>query len=237
MSTLKQTATDLAELCEAKRKAYGDSIPKAAALLELLYPNGIQPAQYFDALIAARQFEKQARLAQGADAHGEDPRLDNAGYALMALDYSKREVADKHPCTASGVPEKSKVSEPKSSVNTAAHNAAAKPTTSENASNARSSTQPSRSVSAPSSPSQAASALTAVAAAQNVADVLVNLDERESLIALAVRRNINSLCAGCGGTLNTPTGRSIAAPLGRAYLILYACCESPCWNYLQKGLS
>ena len=90
MSTIHETATELADLCVAKNAAYGDSVGKAAQMLTLLYPHGVQPEQYIDFILAGRDFDKKARLAQrGPDAMGEDPRLDMAGYALLALHLTK----------------------------------------------------------------------------------------------------------------------------------------------------
>jgi hypothetical protein len=68
-----------------KNRAYGDSLPKAAATLALLYPTGVQPQQYLDFIHAARIVEKLSRVAQGADPHGESPYLDIAGQATVAL--------------------------------------------------------------------------------------------------------------------------------------------------------
>jgi hypothetical protein len=92
MSTFLQLATDLGQLCESKQAAYGDSIGKSAQVLAILYPHGLTPKQYLDAILAARIFDKLARKAQGADPHGESPYLDAAGYALKGLQHHSREV-------------------------------------------------------------------------------------------------------------------------------------------------
>lgn len=92
MSTIHETAAGLADLCVAKNAAYGDSVGKAAQMLALLYPHGVQPEQYIDFILAGRDFDKKSRLAQrGPDAMGEDPRVDMAGYALLALHLTKEQ--------------------------------------------------------------------------------------------------------------------------------------------------
>ena len=88
-STIHETAEQLADLFVRKNEAYGDSIGKSVEMLKLLFPNGIGPDYYLDAILYARRFDKWSRLAQGADLHGEDPRIDDAGYALYALHQAK----------------------------------------------------------------------------------------------------------------------------------------------------
>lgn len=85
---LLAVAHDLAELVTSKRRAYGDSAGKVAELLRVLYPTGIAPTAYHDALLVVRVADKLCRLAHAAgrpDAGGESPWLDVAGYALLAL--------------------------------------------------------------------------------------------------------------------------------------------------------
>lgn len=80
-------ADDLARLVAKKQRQYGEAIPKTAAAMQVLYPNGITPFQYRDALLMIRVIDKLSRLAQrdqdGADLGGESPWKDIAGYGLL----------------------------------------------------------------------------------------------------------------------------------------------------------
>jgi hypothetical protein len=74
---------EVGELVEEKNAAYGSSFEKCGRFLELLYPNGLTPAQYDDALLLVRIFDKQMRIATRKDAFGESPYRDIAGYGLL----------------------------------------------------------------------------------------------------------------------------------------------------------
>lgn len=71
------------ELVARKNRAYGSSFAKAGAFLRLLYPRGLAPAQFDDALVLARIFDKCMRIATRKRAFGESPYLDLAGYGLL----------------------------------------------------------------------------------------------------------------------------------------------------------
>jgi len=68
-----------------KNAAYGDSFAKCGEFLKLLYPNGIQPDQYTDALCLVRIFDKQMRIATMKNAFGESPYRDIVGYGLLGV--------------------------------------------------------------------------------------------------------------------------------------------------------
>lgn len=72
-------------LVDVKNAAYGSSFDDAGDFLRLLYPNGIQPSQYGDALALVRIFDKMKRIATDRDALGESPYQDIAGYGLLGL--------------------------------------------------------------------------------------------------------------------------------------------------------
>lgn len=72
-------------LVDAKNKAYGSSFDDTGAFLQLLYPNGIQPNQYGDALALVRIFDKMKRIATNKNAFSECPFEDIAGYGLLGL--------------------------------------------------------------------------------------------------------------------------------------------------------
>lgn len=72
-------------LVDVKNKAYGSAFDDAGEFLKLLYPDGIQPGQYADALALVRIFDKMKRIATDRDALGESPYRDIAGYGLLGL--------------------------------------------------------------------------------------------------------------------------------------------------------
>jgi dihydrofolate reductase len=82
-------------LVDVKNEAYGSAFDDAGEFLKLLYPNGIQPSQYSDALAVVRIFDKMKRIATDRDALGESPYRDIAGYGLLGLRRVERERAQK----------------------------------------------------------------------------------------------------------------------------------------------
>lgn len=76
-------ALAIGQLVEQKNAAYGDSFAKAGAILEILYPDGIKPEQYTDALAVTRVLDKLFRIANRKDAFDESPWEDIAGYGLL----------------------------------------------------------------------------------------------------------------------------------------------------------
>lgn len=73
----------IGELVEEKQAAYGDSFGKAGNILRELYPDGIRPEQYDDALCIVRIVDKLFRIATDKDAFGESPYRDIAGYGIL----------------------------------------------------------------------------------------------------------------------------------------------------------
>jgi hypothetical protein len=83
VSVHKQVAAEIGALVAEKNAAYGDSFARCGDFLRLLYPDGIKPEQYGDALAMVRIFDKFKRIATNPGAFGEDPRRDVAGYGLL----------------------------------------------------------------------------------------------------------------------------------------------------------
>jgi len=83
MPDFKKIGTDIGALVNEKNAAYGDSFAKCGQFLTLLYPDGIRPEQYDDALALVRIFDKQMRIATRKDAFGESPYRDIAGYGIL----------------------------------------------------------------------------------------------------------------------------------------------------------
>lgn len=73
----------IGEMVEEKQAAYGDSFGKAGNILRELYPDGIRPEQYDDALCVVRIVDKLFRVATDRDAFGESPYRDIAGYGIL----------------------------------------------------------------------------------------------------------------------------------------------------------
>lgn len=87
MSTNKyeKVGQDIGQLVDEKNKAYGSSFSEAHKILSVLYPNGIQPEQYTDALAIIRVIDKLFRIANHKNAFGESPWRDIAGYAILGV--------------------------------------------------------------------------------------------------------------------------------------------------------
>lgn len=68
---------------DKKNAAYGDSFGKSGDILRVLYPHGIAPEQYGDALAIVRIIDKLFRVATDRKAFDESPGLDIAGYGLL----------------------------------------------------------------------------------------------------------------------------------------------------------
>jgi len=78
----------LGELVDEKQHAYGDAITVTERMMKELYPNGIKPNQYRDALLQVRILDKQCRIARGDESKfGESPFKDIAGYGLLGVGH------------------------------------------------------------------------------------------------------------------------------------------------------
>ncbi len=85
MKDYENIGRQVGKLVQEKNKAYGDSFGRASKILEVLYPNGIKPEQYSDALAITRVLDKLFRLANKKDAFGESPWRDICGYAVLGV--------------------------------------------------------------------------------------------------------------------------------------------------------
>lgn len=215
--TYTQIGTEIGELVERKNAAYGDSIAKSAEALKLLYPCGLQPDQYLDALFAARDFDKRSRLAQGTGGD-EDPRLDIAGYAVVALHYAAR----KEPATC---PSASASDQAAAEPSAEAHASAptAEPTTRKSAckssENASASATP-----APSQPTFAPTAAPAPTATEPA-----SLDARELWLARWLHLNRDGRCAFCGTFI---TNHYVRRRIDEDLLLNF--CDDLCRDRLKK---
>ena len=91
------TAEEIGKLVAEKNAAYGSSFAESHKILEVLYPNGIKPEQYTDALALIRVVDKLFRIATKKDAFGESPWRDIAGYGILGTvrDADSKQVLDK----------------------------------------------------------------------------------------------------------------------------------------------
>lgn len=83
MNPFVRSGYQIGKLVQEKNAAYGNSFAVAGDFLRLLYPNGLNPDQYADALLLVRIFDKQMRIATNRDALGESPYRDIAGYGIL----------------------------------------------------------------------------------------------------------------------------------------------------------
>ena len=81
---------EIGTLVATKQAAYGDSFGRAGRVLTILYPNGINPEQYDDALCIVRIVDKLFRIATDKDALGESPYRDIAGYGILGVAKTTR---------------------------------------------------------------------------------------------------------------------------------------------------
>ena len=85
MNRYAQEAINLAELVTRKQIDYGDSFGQSGRIMEVLYPKGISPEHYQDALAMIRVVDKLFRIANKKYALEDNPWQDIAGYALLSL--------------------------------------------------------------------------------------------------------------------------------------------------------
>lgn len=86
----RRIAREIGDLVAKKNAAYGNAFNTAGEALRLLYPEGIRPEQYDDALAVVRIWDKLMRIATARDALGESPFRDIAGYGLLGTERVER---------------------------------------------------------------------------------------------------------------------------------------------------
>ena len=90
LSPFEQSGLAVGALVAEKNAAYGDAFAKCGAFLRLLYPDGIRPEQYSDALCLVRMWDKMCRIATDRGALGKSPYQDIAGYGLLGMALSRK---------------------------------------------------------------------------------------------------------------------------------------------------
>jgi hypothetical protein len=187
MKTFVQIGIAVGKLVEEKNAAYGSSFAVAGDFLRLLFPAGIPPERFDDALLLVRIFDKQMRIATDKDAFGESPYQDIAGYGVLGvrLHQQKKENSPVCPGTASADAEPSSREQ---------HASAVKPIagtirTNANATTENAPSQPQKSSFAPSQDASAATAMVPASASE------VALRRRST-------NNLSGACAACARTLS-----------------------------------
>lgn len=84
MGKYQNKAAEIGKLVESKQEACGDSFGRSGEVMKVLYPNGIAPDQYGDALTVIRVIDKLFRIATRKNAFNESPWQDICGYGLLA---------------------------------------------------------------------------------------------------------------------------------------------------------
>lgn len=79
----------LGELLIRNQSHYGDSFGQSGDVLRILYPHGIRPNQYDDALAITRIIDKLFRVANGSQGN-ESPYKDIAGYGVLGWARQER---------------------------------------------------------------------------------------------------------------------------------------------------
>lgn len=79
----EELGKEIGKLVDLKNAAYGDSFRKSGNVLREMYPDGIRPDQYDDALGIVRIIDKMFRIATDKDAFGENPWREIAGYGIL----------------------------------------------------------------------------------------------------------------------------------------------------------
>lgn len=99
-SQFEEQAESIGKLVSEKNAAYGSAFAEAHHILKVLFPNGIKPDQYTDALAVIRVIDKLFRIANKKDAFGENPWRDIAGYALLGVVDGLQKDSKSEPLSA-----------------------------------------------------------------------------------------------------------------------------------------
>lgn len=93
-SNFEHIGKAIGELVAEKDAAYGDAFGKTGDFLQIMYPDGIAPDKYQDALCLVRIFDKMMRIATDKDALGESPYSDIAGYGILGVAMSAARLSE-----------------------------------------------------------------------------------------------------------------------------------------------
>lgn len=99
MGKYERIGREIGKLVDVKNRAYGDAFNKTAEFFRILYPKGIKPEEYSDALALVRIFDKMMRIATAKEALKEDPYSDIAGYGILKAKEGRNGKSGKHKRT------------------------------------------------------------------------------------------------------------------------------------------
>lgn len=88
---LAQIGVEIGKLVAEKNAAYGSSFELCGDFLRILWPQGIPPEDYTDALLLVRLFDKMIRIATNKGAFDESPWKDIAGYGICGTYKDEKE--------------------------------------------------------------------------------------------------------------------------------------------------
>jgi len=92
----EELGRSIGALIQEKQQSYGDSFHKSGEVMKQLFPKGIPPESYVDALALVRIIDKLFRLATDPGYNRENSWGDIAGYALLRLgDVESKKNASK----------------------------------------------------------------------------------------------------------------------------------------------
>lgn len=100
---LTQITQELNKLLLQKREAYGQAFFQSSSIMKALYPQGISPDQYDNALTIIRICDKLFRIANAKsdqDPMNEDPWKDIAGYAILSLENKTVKEKQNEPASS-----------------------------------------------------------------------------------------------------------------------------------------
>lgn len=86
-----ELCSEIALVVDRSNHAYGNSTEKSAALMAILWPDGVLPERMHDARCMISILDKLSRIVTDKDAFGESPWRDVAGYALLAYRHDLEE--------------------------------------------------------------------------------------------------------------------------------------------------
>lgn len=96
-SVFENIAEEIGKLVTSKNASYGSAYKKTSIFLRLLFPKGIHPDRYDDALLIVRVFDKQMRLATRPDAFSESPWRDISGYGVLGVEKDSQFEGQQKP--------------------------------------------------------------------------------------------------------------------------------------------
>lgn len=231
MKTFAELGTEIGELVERKNAAYGSSFAVAGEFLALLYPNGLRSAQYADALLLVRIFDKQMRIATDRDALGESPYADISGYGILGAHMHQERKASTECSNVNGpVAPSSSSPNPSATAETStgakpSPNASARPT-------ASSLPEPSKSASKiTSAPTPTATEAASPNAEDRHSQAIANLASH--LLRLMRRCNDFQLCAICGNIIN---GGALRTTVWTETFIICRGCDATVWLWQDQLL-